>query len=90
MAARRFEHDEVRLARLLAALPHPPAGWVEAAAALPRTRRDAERIVELAEADIEFRAAIRADLESALASAGYEPSGPLVAAIRQRLRDPTP
>jgi hypothetical protein len=85
MTDSRPEHDEEALGRLLAALPPPPEGWVEAAAALPQTRRDAERIVELAEADQEFRAAAIADLEAALKDAGYEPTPPLLAEIRARL-----
>ncbi len=80
-----FEHDEEALGRLLAALPPPPPGWVEAAASLPQTRRDAERIVALAEADQEFREAVIADLEAALREAGYEPTPPLLAEIRGRL-----
>lgn len=82
-----FRHDEEELGRLLAALAPPPPGWVEAAASLPQTRRDAERIVELVEADQEFRAAAIADLESALREAGFEPTQPLLAEIRARLED---
>jgi hypothetical protein len=85
MAEEHIEHEEERLARLLAALPPAPAAWVEAAAALPRTRRDAERIVALAEADRGFREAAIADLEGALKLRGYEPTERLVAAVRKRL-----
>lgn len=85
MTESRFEHDEEALGRLLAALPAPPEAWVEAAASLPQTRRDAERIVALAEADREFGAAVIADLEGALREAGYEPTPPLLAEIRARL-----
>jgi len=81
------EHEAEALGRLLAALPPPPESWVEAAAALPQTRRDAERIVELATADETFRAAILDDLEAALRGAGYEPTPPLIAEIRARLED---
>ena len=80
-----FEHDEEALGRLLAALPPAPQGWVEAAASLPQTRRDAEQIVALVEADQEFRAAVIADLENALRGVGYEPTPPLLAEIRARL-----
>jgi hypothetical protein len=73
MTESRFEHDEEALGRLLAALPAPPETWVEAAASLPKTRQDAERIVALAEEDEQFRAA------------GYEPTPPLLAEIRMRL-----
>ncbi len=82
MTDSRFEFDEEALGRLLAALPPPPEGWEEAAAALPQTRRDAESIVALVEADQEFRAAMIADLEAALREVGYEPTPPLVAEIR--------
>ena len=85
MTDERFEHDEEKLGRLLAALPPAPPDWVEAAAALPQTRRDAEQIVALAEADQEFRAAAIADLEAALRLRGYEPTERLVAEIRARL-----
>jgi hypothetical protein len=81
----RLEHEEEVVARLVAALPPPPAAWVEAAAVLPRTRHDADRIVALAEADQEFRAASIADLEGALRAAGYEPTRTLLAAVRVRL-----
>ncbi len=82
----RAETDEEALGRLLAALPAPPEGWVEAAASLPETRRDADRIVELAEEDQEFRNAVLTDPAPALREAGYEPTAPLVAAIRARLQ----
>ena len=85
MADSRSETEEEMMGRLLAALPPPPEGWVEAAASLPQTRRDAERIVGLAEEDQEFRAAVIADLEGALREAGYEPTRPLVDEIRARL-----
>jgi hypothetical protein len=85
MTSSRFEHDEEALGRLIAALPPAPEAWVEAAASLPQTRQDAERIVALVEEDQEFRAAAIADLEAALRRAGYEPTRPLLAEIRARL-----
>jgi hypothetical protein len=85
MTEERPEYEEERLGRLLAALPPAPPEWVEAAAALPRTRRDAERIVALAEADRDFREAAIADLEAALRLTGYEPTERLLAAVRERL-----
>ena len=78
-------HDEESLGRLLAALPPAPQAWVEAAASLPRARRDVETIVALAEADRAFRAAAIADLETAVRAAGYEPERRLLDAIRERL-----
>jgi uncharacterized membrane protein len=84
----RFEHEEEVVARLVAALPPPPAAWVEAAAVLPRTRHDADRIVALAEADQQFRAAVAENLQAALREIGYEPTTPLLAAVRERLHHP--
>ena len=66
-------------------MPAPPEGWFEAAASLPETRRDADRIIELVEEDREFRQKVILDLEAALREAGYEPSPPLLAQIRARL-----
>jgi len=85
MTRSHFEHDEEALGRLLAALPPAPADWVEAAANLPQTRRDADRIVSLAEADAAFRDAAEQNLHAALREIGYEPTSPLLAAVRERL-----
>ena len=79
------EHDEERLAELLRVLPPPPEGWVRAAQELPRARREMDEIVAKAEADQEFRAAVIADLESALEAAGYEIDPSLLPALRERL-----
>ena len=76
-------YDEERLAELIRALPPAPEAWVRAAQELPFARMD--EIVARAEADAEFRAALIADLETALAREGYEPSRPLVDALRRRL-----
>lgn len=81
-------YDETRLARFLRALPPPPAGWVEAAQELPRARLELDGIVARAEADAEFRRAMLADLESALATAGYVPTPALLARVRVRLAEP--
>ena len=81
----RFEHDEEELGRLLGVLPPAPEGWVEAAASLPQTQRDAERFLALVEEDRDFRAAAIADLDGALRQAGYDPTPPLLAEIRTRL-----
>ena len=78
-------YDELGLARLLRALPPPPDGWVRAAQELPLLRRTLDDIVARAEADAEFREALIADLESALAGAGYEPNPRLLTALRERL-----
>ena len=54
-------YDELRLARLLRALPPPPEGWVRAAQELPLLRRMLDDIVARAEADAEYRKALIAD-----------------------------
>jgi hypothetical protein len=89
MAETRQGQNEETLGRLLAALPPAPTPWVEAAATLPRTRRDADRIVALAEADQQFRAAAIRDLEAALRDAGYEPSRALLDTLRDRIDGPS-
>jgi hypothetical protein len=78
-------YDEERLAELLAALPPPPRGWVEAAQELPRLRAEADRLLARAEADAAFRQALVDDLEAALRLEGVEPSKPVVARLRQAL-----
>ncbi|HVM17166.1 MAG TPA: hypothetical protein VM290_06255 [Gaiellaceae bacterium] len=79
--------DEHRLAALLRRLPPAPEAWVKAAQELPLVRGRLEEIVARAEADAEFRRALVADLEQALAQAGYEPDRALVAALRGRLAE---
>jgi hypothetical protein len=81
------EYDEQRLAALLRALPPAPRGWVEAAQELPRARAELDEIVARAEADAAFRSALIADLETALAGEGYEPSRFLLDALRRRLEE---
>jgi hypothetical protein len=54
---------------------------------LPFARRTIDEIVERAEADLAFRAALIADLESALAQAGYEPDLRVVSELRAQLTD---
>jgi hypothetical protein len=78
-------YDEERLGRLLGALPPVPDGWIRAAQELPAARRGFDQIIARAEADAAFREALIADLESALALAGYEPNPPLVEALRRHL-----
>jgi RNA polymerase sigma factor (sigma-70 family) len=77
-------YDEDRLAELIAALPPAPEGWVRAAQELPQARKSLDEIVARAEADAAFRQALIANLESALAQAGYEPERPLVEELRRR------
>jgi hypothetical protein len=77
-------HDIEQLARLIGVLPLAPEGWVQAAKELPLARRGLDDIVARAEADVAFRARLVADLESALAEEGYEPSPPTLEALRER------
>jgi hypothetical protein len=79
------QYDEERLAQLLKILPPAPEGWVRAAQELPQARREIDEIAERAERDAQFRAAVEADLESALAQAGYEVDPSLLPELRDRL-----
>lgn len=79
-----YDHDT--LGRLIAALPPAPAGWVEAAQELPAARRGIDDIVARAAADAAYRERVVADLESALAEAGVDPTPPLLAELRERFR----
>jgi hypothetical protein len=78
--------DEEKLAALLRALPPAPAGWVQAAQELPAARAELDEIVARAEADLEFRQALIADLEAALAAEGFEPTERDLQELRKRLR----
>jgi hypothetical protein len=68
-------------------LPPAPQAWVRAAQELPAARRELETIVERAEADAAFRAALVADLESALRAEGVEPTRPLLDELRRRVAE---
>jgi hypothetical protein len=78
-------YDEERLGEHIGLLPPAPAGWVQAAQELPVARRQLDEIVERARSDAEFRVRLVADLEAALAAAGYEPGRALLDAVRERL-----
>jgi hypothetical protein len=78
-------YNEETLAELLRTLPAPPQAWVKAAQEIPLARRGLDDIVERARADQAFRAALIADLETALASAGYDSDPALTEAVRGRL-----
>lgn len=79
------ELSEERLGELIAALPPAPSDWVQAAIELPQARTAIDELVARATADSEARAAILADLEAALRSAGLEPRRQLVQGLRARL-----
>jgi hypothetical protein len=77
-------YDEYRLAELLRRLPPAPDAWLRAAQELPLARDRLDEISARASEDVRFRAALIADLERALADAGYEPDRRLVDALRAR------
>jgi hypothetical protein len=76
-------YDEERIGRLIGLFGPVPEGWVQAAQEIPRLRRSLDEIVARAEADAAFRPALIANLEAALAQAGYEPEPRLVEALRR-------
>ena len=78
--------DEERLARLIQALPPAPEAWVRAAQELPPARRQLDQIVARAEADLEFRQRLVADLEAALAAEGYERDPKVIEELRVRFK----
>ena len=78
-------YNEENLADLLRTLPAPPQAWVKAAQEIPLARKGLDDIVERAREDQAFREALIADLESAIAGAGYEPDPALTDAVRARL-----
>lgn len=79
--------DEERLGGFLRLLRPAPAAWVRAAQELPLARRTFDEIVARAEEDLAFRAALIADLETALALAGYEPDRRIIGELRERLTE---
>jgi hypothetical protein len=81
-----LDSDIGQIARLLAALPPAPVGWVEAARELPSARLALDRFFDRAAADAELRARVVADLESALAESGISPTPRLLATARARLQ----
>lgn len=77
-------YNEESIARLLGALPPAPEAWVRAAQELPRSRRELDEIVARAEADVQFRQALIADLETALTAEGFEPDEQTLERLRER------
>jgi hypothetical protein len=78
--------DEERIGRLLRLLPPAPEGWVRAAQELPAARATLDQLVARVEQDAAFRLSLQADLERAVAAAGYEPSPYVVSRLRQLLK----
>jgi hypothetical protein len=79
-----YDHDT--LGRLIAVLRPVPPGWVRAAQELPAARRGIDDIVDRAVADAAYRERVVADLESALAEVGVEPTPPILEELRERFR----
>ena len=79
--------DDERIGELLRVLPPAPEGWVRAAQELPAARRSLDEIVARAEADLAFRQALVADLESALQLEGYEPDRRVVDELKRRFSE---
>jgi hypothetical protein len=77
---------EERLARLIRLLAPAPTAWVRAAQELPLAKSELDDIVARAEADLDFRARLIADLEAALEAEGYERDPAVVQALRERLK----
>ncbi|HEX5175209.1 MAG TPA: hypothetical protein VFV91_13810 [Gaiellaceae bacterium] len=78
--------DEEQIGRLLRLLPPAPEGWVRAAQELPAARAALDELVARAEQDAAFRLTLQADLERAIAAAGFEPSPFIVSRLRQLLK----
>ena len=77
--------DDEQVGRLLRLLPPAPEGWVRAAQELPAARAMLDELVVRAEQDVAFRLQLMADLEQAVAAAGYEPSPFIVSRLRRHL-----
>jgi len=82
---RDVPRGEEELADSLRELPPAPEAWVAAAKELPRARRALADIEERVLRGSEERARVTADLEAALAAAGYEPTPELLLALRREL-----
>lgn len=78
-------YHEERLGRLVGLLPPAPEGWVRAAQEIPAFRVMLDDIVARAESDRAFREALIADLEAAIAEAGYEPEPRVVEEVRRQI-----
>ena len=75
-------YDEERLGELLSDLPRLPLAGFRLRRSCRRHAVGIDEIVERARVDSEFRVRLVADLEAALAAAGYEPTDELVDAVR--------
>jgi hypothetical protein len=77
--------DEERIGRLIGLLEPAPEGWVRSAQEIPAFRSMLDEIVARAEADQAFRAQVVANLEAAVAEAGYKPRPQAVEELRRRI-----
>jgi hypothetical protein len=75
-------YAEEHIGRLIGLLPPAPEGWVRAAQEIPAFRAILDDIVARAEADEVFRAEVLADIEAAIAEAGYVPEPRTANALR--------
>jgi hypothetical protein len=79
-------YAEEDLGRLIGLLPPVPVGWVRAAQEIPAFRAMLDDLVARAEADEAFQATLIADLEAAIAQAGYEAEPRAVEGVRRQMR----
>jgi len=79
------DYDEEQIGRLLRSFPDAPEAWVRAAQELPAARAALDELLARAESDAAFRRTLEADLERALAAAGYEGSPSVVSRLRRLL-----
>ena len=78
-------YDEEQIGRMVGLLEPAPEGWVRAAQEIPAFRRMLDDIVARAEADRAFRDKLVADLEAAVADAGYEPEPRALEELRRHI-----
>ena len=79
------DYDSEQIGRLLRLFPAAPPAWVRAAQELPAARAALDELTARAERDAAFRLELEADLERALAAAGYEGSPSVVSRLRRLL-----
>jgi len=77
------DYDSEQIGRLLRLLPPAPQAWVQAAQELPAARAALDELVARAERDAAFRQELEADLERALADAGYQGSPSVVSRLHR-------
>jgi hypothetical protein len=77
---------ETELVAALKLTAGPPQAWIEAAAMIPSTLGDLDAIERILD-DPAFRETFAHDPHRAVEEAGLTPTGPLLAAVRDRLAD---